>query len=89
MTRTAGVPGSIEVRAASGVPARLAVRLAPGVPAGEGVSVVTIGQWPGFLLAGPAVGLAAGVTSLRVALLALVAAGLGAALLAGRTSVPS
>ncbi|MGW2418579.1 MFS transporter [Streptomyces sp. NPDC001709] len=61
----------------------------PGVPAGEGVSVVSIGQWPGFLLAGPAVGLAAGVTGLRVALLALAAAGLGAALLAGRTRVPS
>ncbi|MGJ5752551.1 hypothetical protein [Streptomyces puniciscabiei] len=61
----------------------------PGVPAGEGVSVVTIGQWPGFLLAGPAVGLAAGATSLRAALLALVAAGLAATVLAGRARDPA
>ncbi|OAH11143.1 MFS transporter [Streptomyces jeddahensis] len=51
----------------------------PGVPAGEGVSVITLGQWPGFLLAGPAVGLLAGATDLRVALGTLVVAGLGAA----------
>ena len=60
----------------------------PGVPAGEGVSVITIGQWPGFLLAGPAVGLLAGATSLRVALAALIVAGLVAAVLAGRVVVP-
>lgn len=60
----------------------------PGVPAGEGVSVITIGQWPGFLLAGPAVGLLAGATSLRVALGALAVAGLAAAFLAGRVHVP-
>jgi MFS family permease len=53
----------------------------PGVPVGEGVSVVTIGQWPGFLLAGPAIGVLAGATSLRLALLTLIVAGLGAALL--------
>ncbi|MGW7259041.1 MFS transporter [Streptomyces sp. NPDC054834] len=61
----------------------------PGMPAGEALSVVTIGQWPGFLLAGPAVGLLAGATSLRVALGALVVAGAGAALLAGRARVPA
>ncbi|MCX5249818.1 MFS transporter [Streptomyces sp. NBC_00201] len=61
----------------------------PGVPAGEGVSVITIGQWPGFLLAGPAVGLLAGATSLRVALAALIVAGLGAAVLARRVVVPA
>jgi predicted MFS family arabinose efflux permease len=55
----------------------------PGVPAGEGVSVITIGQWPGFLMAGPAVGLLAGAASLRVALLSLIVAGVGAALLSG------
>ncbi|MEV7884722.1 MFS transporter [Streptomyces sp. NPDC002817] len=54
----------------------------PGVPAGEGVSVVTIGQWPGFLMAGPAVGVLAGATSLRVAVGVLAFAGLGAVVLA-------
>ncbi|MFF4269585.1 MFS transporter [Streptomyces sp. NPDC001536] len=53
----------------------------PGVPAGEGVSVVTIGQWPGFLMAGPAVGILAGATSLRVAVGVLALAGLGAVVL--------
>ncbi|GAA4011228.1 MFS transporter [Streptomyces plumbiresistens] len=53
----------------------------PGVPAGEGVSVITIGQWPGFLMAGPAVGLLAGAASLRAALVALVVAAAGAAVL--------
>jgi MFS family permease len=60
----------------------------PGVPAGEGVSVITIGQWPGFLLAGPAVGLLAGATSLRVALGALVVAGVGGTVLARWVVVP-
>ncbi|MFF4252384.1 MFS transporter [Streptomyces sp. NPDC001663] len=60
----------------------------PGVPPGEGVSVITIGQWPGFLLAGPAVGLLAGATSLRVALGALVVAGVGAAALVRWVQVP-
>ncbi|MEV6946430.1 MFS transporter [Streptomyces sp. NPDC051172] len=60
----------------------------PDVPAGEGVSVITIGQWPGFLLAGPAVGLTAGATSLRAALGALVVAGIGAAVLARWVVVP-
>ncbi|NGO10164.1 MFS transporter [Streptomyces sp. HC44] len=53
-----------------------------GVPAGEGVSVITIGQWPGFLLAGPAVGVLSGVTTLRLALVTLVVAAVGAAVLA-------
>ncbi|MHC3469757.1 MFS transporter [Streptomyces sp. 7R007] len=60
----------------------------PGVPAGEGVSVITIGQWPGFLLAGPAVGLLAGTTSLRTALAALILAGVGAAVLGRWVAVP-
>ncbi|WP_405868015.1 MULTISPECIES: MFS transporter [unclassified Streptomyces] len=60
----------------------------PGVPPGEGVSVITIGQWPGFLLAGPAVGLLAGATSLRGALGALVVAGVGAAVLVRWVVVP-
>ncbi|MCT9075417.1 MFS transporter [Streptomyces fulvoviolaceus] len=60
----------------------------PGVPAGEGVSVITIGQWPGFLLAGPAVGLLAGTTSLRPALGALIVSSLAAALLARWIVIP-
>lgn len=43
---------------------------------------MTIGQWPGFLMAGPAVGVLAGATSLRVAVGVLAFAGLGAAVLA-------
>lgn len=60
----------------------------PGVPAGEGVSVITIGQWPGFLLAGPAVGLLAGATSLRLALGALIVSSLVAAVVARWVVVP-
>ncbi|GAA2497151.1 MFS transporter [Streptomyces longisporus] len=60
----------------------------PDVPAGEGVSVITIGQWPGFLLAGPAVGLLAEATSLRVAPAALIVAGICAAVLVRWVAVP-
>ncbi|WP_165989752.1 MFS transporter [Streptomyces sp. YIM 98790] len=56
----------------------------PGLTAGEGVSVLVLGQWPGFLLAPPLIGALAGLTELRLALLALVAASLAAALLAAR-----
>ncbi|MFG2372642.1 hypothetical protein ACGFY9_14335 [Streptomyces sp. NPDC048504] len=59
---------------------------AGGVSPGEAVSVITIGQWPGFLLAGPVVGLLAGATSLRLALASLAVAGLGAAVLTRRIS---
>ncbi|WP_416959802.1 MFS transporter [Streptomyces sp. Agncl-13] len=59
----------------------------PEVPPGEAVSVITIGQWPGFLLAGPVVGLLAGATSLRLALASLAVAGLGAAVLTRRISM--
>ncbi|WP_262056370.1 MFS transporter [Streptomyces sp. STR69] len=58
----------------------------PEVPPGEGVSVITIGQWPGFLLAGPAVGLLAGATSLRLALATPAVAALAAAGLTRRLS---
>ena len=61
----------------------------PDVPAGEGVSVITIGQWPGFLLAGPAVGLLAGATSLRAALGALIVAGVVGAWLTRWVAVDS
>ncbi|MFJ6738409.1 MFS transporter [Streptomyces sp. NPDC091279] len=59
------------------------------VPAGEAVSVVSIGQWPGFLLAGPAVGVLANATSLRVALGMLGVAAVGALVLSGRVRVPA
>jgi len=56
----------------------------PDVSSGESLSVIVIGQWPGFLLAGPVVGVLAGATSLRFALVSLIVAGVGAALLVGR-----
>ncbi|SFD46019.1 MFS transporter [Streptomyces aidingensis] len=56
----------------------------PGLTAGEGVSVLVLGQWPGFLLAPPLIGALAALTGLRLALLALAAAALAAALLAAR-----
>jgi len=58
----------------------------PGLSPGEGVSIAVIGQWPGFLLAGPLVGALAGVSDLRIALLALAVAAVVAALLSGRVS---
>ncbi len=60
----------------------------PDVPAGEGVSVITIGQWPGFLLAGPAVGLLAGAAGLRGALAALIVSGVCAAVLVRWVAMP-
>ncbi|GGM47006.1 MFS transporter [Dactylosporangium sucinum] len=44
----------------------------PGLTSGEGVSVVVMGQWPGFLVAAPLIGLLAGGVGLRGALLAVV-----------------
>lgn len=58
----------------------------PGLSPGEGVSIAVIGQWPGFLLAGPLVGALAGVSDLRIALLTLAVAAVVAALLSGRVS---
>lgn len=61
------------------------IRLAgqqPDVSAGEGVSMVTLGQWPGFLLASPVIGVVAGATDLRTALMLLIVCGIGGALLA-------
>lgn len=46
----------------------------PGLSTGEGVSVVTMGQWPGFLIAPPIIGALAGVVGLRQALAVLVVA---------------
>jgi fucose permease len=58
----------------------------PGLTAGEGVSVVVMGQWPGFLLAAPAIGALADLTDLRIALGTLVLSTLGVALLSRRAA---
>lgn len=44
--------------------------------------MVTLGQWPGFLLASPVIGVVAGATDLRTALMLLIVCGIGGALLA-------
>jgi HAD superfamily hydrolase (TIGR01509 family) len=54
----------------------------PGVPAGVGVAAVSVIGWLGFLSGPPAIGFAAGVVGLRTALVIVVAATLGLALLA-------
>ena len=46
----------------------------PGVAAGEGVAVVSLGQWPAFLVGPPLIGGIAGLVGLRCALFTLVAA---------------
>lgn len=46
----------------------------PGLPAGEGVAVVSFGQWPAFLIGPPLIGAVAGLVGLRVALFTLVVA---------------
>ena len=46
----------------------------PGLRAGEGVAVVSFGQWPAFLVGPPLIGAVAGLVGLRVALFTLVAA---------------
>lgn len=67
------------------------IRLAgrqPGLTADEGTSMVTLGQWPGFLLASPVIGLLAGASSLRVALILLILCGVLGALLARNLRYP-
>ena len=61
----------------------------PELSSGEGVSVVSMGQWPGFLLASPLIGLLAGAVGLRTALVALVGAALATSVLAGRIRDPA
>ena len=48
----------------------------PGVATGEGVTVVSFGQWPAMLIGPPLIGAVAGLVGLRSALFALVAAAL-------------
>ena len=54
----------------------------PGVPTGQGVSVVSFGQWPAMLIGPPLIGALAGLVGLRGALFLLVAAALSIVLLA-------
>ncbi|MTD15462.1 MFS transporter [Nakamurella sp. YIM 132087] len=54
----------------------------PGTTAGEGVSVVSLGQWPAFLIGPPLIGAVAGLIGLRGALGVLVVAALAIVLLA-------
>ncbi len=55
----------------------------PGIPTGQGVSVVSFGQWPAMLIGPPLIGAVAGLVGLRGALFLLVAAALLIVLLAG------
>ncbi|GAA3227142.1 MFS transporter [Dactylosporangium siamense] len=56
----------------------------PGLTAGEGVSVVVMGQWPGYLVAAPLIGALAGAVDLRFALAAVVLVALSITVLIGR-----
>ncbi|RZS82727.1 putative MFS family arabinose efflux permease [Motilibacter rhizosphaerae] len=56
----------------------------PGLTPGEGISVAVLGQWPAFLLGPPLIGALAQASSLRVALLLVVAAALAVTMLSTR-----
>ena len=55
----------------------------PGIPTGQGVSVVSFGQWPAMLLGPPLIGAVAGLVGLRFALFVLVGAAVLIAVLSG------
>ena len=59
-----------------------------GLPAGEGVAVVSFGQWPAFLIGPPLIGAVAGLVGLRVALSTLVVAAALIVLLSSWISTP-
>ncbi len=61
----------------------------PDLAPGRGVSIVSFGQWPAFLIGPPLIGALAGLTGLRVALGVTVVAGLAVAVLAGRIREPA
>jgi MFS family permease len=44
----------------------------PGIPTGQGVSIVSLGQWPAMLIGPPLIGVVAGLVGLRDALFVLV-----------------
>jgi MFS family permease len=56
----------------------------PGVPAGRGVAVISLGEWPAFLLGPPVIGGLAELVTLRGALGLLVVSAVGIGLLATR-----
>jgi hypothetical protein len=58
----------------------------PGVPAGVGIAAVSTIGWLGFLAGPAAIGLAAGAVGLRAALVIVVVATTGVALLARSAS---
>jgi MFS family permease len=60
----------------------------PGIPAGQGVSVVSFGQWPAMLIGPPLIGAVAGLVGLRDALFLLVGAAALILLLAGWIDQP-
>lgn len=60
----------------------------PGVPAGRGVAVVSLGQWPAYLVGPPLIGAVAGLVGLQAALGITVLASLTIAVLAGRVREP-
>lgn len=55
----------------------------PGIPTGQGVAVVSFGQWPAMLVGPPLVGAIAGLVGLRDALFLLVVAAILIVVLAG------
>lgn len=61
----------------------------PGLSAGEGVAVVSLGQWPAFLSGPPIIGALSGLFGLRVALILAVLAPLAIVGLAGRVREPA
>jgi MFS family permease len=60
----------------------------PGVPSGEGVSVVSLGQWPAILVGPPIIGAVSGLVGLRWSLFVLVGAAAVIVVLARWIRVP-
>ena len=60
----------------------------PGLAEGQAISTIAVVSWPAFMLAPPLIGAVSAATSLRVALLLVVAATVTVLLLAGRIQVP-
>lgn len=60
----------------------------PGLAPGRGVSIVSLGSWPAFMIGPPLIGAIAGAVGLRYALGFVVLTTLSIALLAGRIRAP-
>lgn len=61
----------------------------PGLTAGQSVSVVSLGQWPAFLIGPPLIGLLAGLVTLRWSLSLVVLSAAGIVLIARWVRPPS